>query len=415
MPTRRSPAPGRAPRTPAAQPAWPIEVDASRRERLGMPAARFLRDYWQQRPLLIRRAFPDFVSPIAADDLGGLACEELALSRLVVHDRARDRWTTRSGPFTEHDFATLPTADWTLLVQDVDKWDADVAALLDAFDFLPAWRIDDVMVSYAVDGGSVGAHVDQYDVFLLQGVGRRRWRISTDPQAPQAVRDDVELKLLRRFEATHEWLLEPGDMLYLPPGVPHHGIAEGECLTLSVGMRAPSRAELIVDHAEFVAERLAETDRYGDAGMAPARRAGEIDGAVIDRLAGLLGVPDRRGPDGLAAWFVGFITRYRSAQWVAPRPRPLTAGALESRLARGASLVRNPWSRCAWTAEGRGALLGIGGASHRCSRALAERLCAAPEIGAAEVLALAAEERELVRALVNAGHYGLAGGRRSTR
>ncbi|MCR6700817.1 MAG: cupin domain-containing protein [Dokdonella sp.] len=317
MKTPPRPAPRKTPRTRTANAAPPIEIDAHRLPPLGMPPARFLADHWQQRPLLIRNAFAGFRCPITPEDLAGLACEELALSRLVMHERRRDRWTLRSGPFEETDFTSLPAADWTLLVQDVDKWDADVAALLGHFDFLPSWRVDDVMVSYAADGGSVGAHVDQYDVFLLQGIGCRRWRISTDPAASLAFRDDAELKLLQRFEPTHEWLLEPGDMLYLPPGVPHHGVAEGPCLTLSIGMRAPSRAELIVDHAEFVAERLAEADRYGDAGMAPARRPGEIDPATIERLAALLGGAATSGPDGIAAWFVGFITRYRSAQWVA--------------------------------------------------------------------------------------------------
>ncbi|WP_187300613.1 cupin domain-containing protein, partial [Mizugakiibacter sediminis] len=216
----------------------PIEVAARHGQPLGMPPARFLREYWQKRPLLIRGAFPDFAPPLTPDDLAGLACEELALSRLVLRDRRRDRWTLRNGPFDEAAFAALPRSDWTLLVQDVDKWDADVAALLRHFRFLPTWRVDDVMVSYAADGGGVGAHVDQYDVFLLQGLGRRRWSISADPRAPKDFRDDVELKQLRTFAPTHAWLLEPGDMLYLPPGVPHDGVAVGPCMTLSVGMRA---------------------------------------------------------------------------------------------------------------------------------------------------------------------------------
>src|SRR5690606_32651129 len=138
---------------------------------------------------------------------------------IVQHEPARDRWSVRDGPFAESDFANLPATDWTLLVQDVDKWDADVAALLARFAFLPSWRVDDVMVSYAAPGGSVGAHLDQYDVFLLQGRGRRRWRIDArrarepacDPAS--AFRDDTELKLLRAFAPSDEWILEPGDLL----------------------------------------------------------------------------------------------------------------------------------------------------------------------------------------------------------
>ena len=159
--------------------AKPIEVDGSHLPPLGMPPEEFLRDYWQKRPLLVRNAFAGFTSPISPEDLAGLACEDLALSRIVAHDRAGDRWQLRHGPFPEALFPTLPNHDWTLLVQDVDKWDADVAALLPAFGFLPRWRIDDIMVSFAAPGGSVGAQVDQYDVFLLQGQGHRRWQIDT--------------------------------------------------------------------------------------------------------------------------------------------------------------------------------------------------------------------------------------------
>ena len=195
-------------RTPASAP--PIEVDAAALPPLGMPPAEFLRDYWQKRPLLIRNAFPGFVSPIAPEDLAGLACEEAALSRLIAHDRAGDQWMVRHGPFEETLFPELGDHDWTLLVQDVDKWDADVAAVLPAFGFLPRWRIDDVMVSFAATGGSVGAHVDQYDVFLLQAHGRRRWQVDASDAPPLGFRDDVELKLLREFHPTHDWVLEPG-------------------------------------------------------------------------------------------------------------------------------------------------------------------------------------------------------------
>ena len=240
-------------RQTAADASPSIEVDAGTLAPLGMPAARFLRDYWQKKPLLIRNAFPGFESPIQPEDLAGLACEEAALSRIVMHDRANDRWTLRHGPFAEDEFPGMPHQDWTLLVQDVDKWDADVAAVLQAFAFLPRWRIDDIMVSFAAPGGSVGAHVDQYDVFLLQAQGHRRWQIDAGSSPPLGFRNDVELKLLREFTPTHEWLLGPGDMLYLPPGVPHHGVAEDACLTFSVGMRAPSAAELLGDFVDTLA------------------------------------------------------------------------------------------------------------------------------------------------------------------
>ncbi|MEO8161592.1 MAG: cupin domain-containing protein, partial [Arenimonas sp.] len=250
-----------------------LEIRASAQHFLGMPVDEFLRGYWQKKPLLIRQAFPGYEAPLTPEDLAGLACEESALSRLVQYERKTDAWTVRSGPFDEAEFPRLGDRDWTLLVQDMDKWDADVRALLDRFRFLPAWRIDDVMISFATPGGSVGPHVDQYDVFLLQAQGRRRWQVDVDPQAPRGFRPEVELKLLQEFTASNEWVLEPGDMLYLPPGVPHHGEAIDACMTFSIGMRAPSRAELLVDLVEELAASLPEESRYADPDLAEPRDA----------------------------------------------------------------------------------------------------------------------------------------------
>ena len=387
-----------------------IEISASTRFPLGMPPARFLGEYWQRRPLLVRGAFPGFRAPLSPEDLAGLACEELALARLVTHEPVSDRWAVRSGPFTEADFAHLPKSHWTLLVQDVDKWDADVAGLLANFDFLPSWRIDDVMVSYAEDGGSVGAHVDQYDVFLLQGQGRRHWQINADPEAPQDFRPDVELKLLSEFKPTHDWVLEPGDMLYLPPGLAHHGVALGPCLTFSIGMRAPAQAEMVADFAGFLAERLAESARYSDAGMAPARAHGEIDDAALDRIQQAL--QDSLSVDAslLRRWFGSFITRYRAAHEALPRSPPLSAATLARRLRAGATLVVNPWSRLAWSKDRSRAILFVAGEPMPCSRTLAAALCRR------EPMACAEPDRatlELLLALVNGGH--LAFGRKRNK
>jgi 50S ribosomal protein L16 3-hydroxylase len=357
--------------------ALPIEVRGSARQPLGMTPTQFLRDYWQKRPLLVRHAFPDFQPPLQPDDLGGLACEEGALSRLIVHDEKRDRWSVKTGPLDETDFAGTPDANWTLLVQDVDKWDADVARLLEHFGFLPSWRIDDVMVSYAEPGGGVGAHVDQYDVFLLQGLGQRHWAISTDPHAPRDFRADIELKQLAHFEPTHEWLLEPGDMLYLPPGVPHDGTAfGGPCMTFSIGMRAPSQAELTGDLADYLAERLDESQRYTDADLAPARAPGEIDAAALARLRAALPFAGALDDDTLRDWFGRFITRYRNAQTPAPPGKPLTLPTLRKRLEGGAVLLRHPWSRLAWSRGQRGATLFANGQAHASPAALARQLCA---------------------------------------
>ena len=383
-----------------------IEVRASAKERLGMPPARFLRDFWQKKPLLIRGAFARSFAPLTPDDLAGLACEPAALSRIVVHEARRDRWKLRTGPFDPADFAKLPKRDWTLLVQDVDKWDADVATLLPQFAFLPRWRIDDVMVSYAVDGGSVGAHVDNYDVFLLQGLGRRSWRISTDPRASKATRDDAEIKLLRTFEPTHEWVLEAGDMLYLPPGVPHHGVAIGECMTYSVGMRAPSRAELLVDFAETFAAEWPDELRFGDPDLTPSNGDGEIDDAAIARVRAAMPWLQASRDVDVPTWFASFITRYRSALSAVPRTRKITDAELMRAVASNAEVVRNPWSRAAWIRAGRDARLFVAGTELPCSIGFARRIATGAAFPLADVAT--ARDRDALRRLVDLGHVSLA-------
>lgn len=393
-------------------PRHPIEVTASTKQPLGMSAAAFLRDYWQKQPLLVRQAFPDFQSPISPEDLAGLACEEAALSRIVMHDRARDRWELRTGPFDETMFPDLPRQDWTLLVQDVDKWDMDIRALLDAFRFLPAWRLDDIMVSFAAPGGSVGAHVDQYDVFLLQAQGHRRWQIDSRTGAPLDFRDDVELKLLSVFEPNHDWVLAPGDMLYLPPGVPHHGVAEDACLTFSVGMRAPSRAELMVDLAEELAAALPEESRYADPDLAPARDAWEIDDAAFGRLRAALADLQSLDEERLRAWFGRFITQYRAGGEIDAPARAPDADTLARGLDQGGILLRHPHSRVAWTRHGRGARLFANGLGLSLGIADARRLAAAERLDAAGLAALGTRGREALQTLVAAGHYQLVKPRR---
>ena len=390
---------------------YPIEVRGSASRPLGMSPTRFLRDYWQKRPLLIRNAFADFQPPLQPDDLAGLACEPAALARLIVHDEKHERWQVNSGPLSEADFARTPDNNWTLLVQDVDKWDVDVAALIQHFSFLPSWRIDDVMVSYAEPGGGVGAHVDQYDVFLLQGLGQRHWAISDDPLAPKAFRPDVELKQLAQFEPTHEWLLDPGDMLYLPPGVPHDGVGfGGPCMTFSIGMRAPSQAELTGDLADYIAEQLPEELRYADPDLKPATSTGEIDHAVLERLKQALPFAAALRDEALHDWFGRFITRYRNAQAPAPLAKPIAADKLATRMTAGAQLLRHPWARMAWNRSKTGGVLYVSGHAYAATPALAQQLCEQRELTLDRKLPAA--ERALLLALVNDGHLLLRAPRR---
>jgi 50S ribosomal protein L16 3-hydroxylase len=381
----------------------PIEVRARRHQFLGMSPAQFLHNYWQKKPLLIRGAFEAKSDWIAPNDLAGLACEELALSRIVQRQPKHDRWAVRNGPFAEADFAKLPKKDWTLLVQDVDKWDMDVAAILDAFSFMPSWRIDDVMVSYAEDRGGVGAHVDQYDVFLIQGIGHRRWSIDANKKNGHAFRDDVELKLLREFTPTHEWILEPGDALYLPPEIAHEGTAIGECMTFSVGMRAPSNAELILDFSEFLTETLTDYQRFSDPDLSPTRDSGEITDAALKRTRASMPQFAKVDKTTLATWFGKFITRYRAAHDVASPPRQITVEQFASKLTRG-GITRNPWSRMAWTRHSRGALLFVAGESFACSREIARFVTASREIDSAALLKHK-HARNLFTDLINRGHW----------
>ncbi|PTN54813.1 cupin domain-containing protein [Stenotrophomonas panacihumi] len=393
--------------------ALPFEIQATAQHPLGMPVARFLRDYWHKRPLLIRQAFPGFQTPVTPEDLAGLACEEGVLARLISHDRTGDDWQVRSGPFEETDFPGLPDHDWTLLVQDVDKWDPDVRAILQQFRFLPRWRIDDIMISFAATGGSVGAHVDHYDVFLLQGFGHRRWQIDASvamgrKAPPLEFRDDVDIKLLRQFKPTHDWVLAPGDMLYLPPLVPHHGIAEDPCLTFSVGMRAPASAELIADYLDTLIADADEAVRYHDEDLAEPADPYEIDEASMGRAIAALNALRMNDPDRLGEWFGRFITTYRASGDIAPPPQAPDAAALAEALAEGAVLYRHPWSRVAWRRARKGALLFVSGHAFPVPLRDAQRLAALEEIDETAWAQLSERGREALLALVELGHYAAA-------
>jgi len=243
---------------------------------------KFLDNYWQKKPLLMRQAFPGFTPPLDADDIAGLACDELAESRLVSGSFPEHDWQLRYGPFSEEDFRDFPDSRWTLLVQDVEKHYPPLGDLMQQFGFLPRWRIDDLMVSVAGPGGSVGPHVDQYDVFLLQAQGSRRWQIAhsfCDDLLP-----DCELNVLATFAPEQEWTLEPGDLLYLPPGVAHHGVALDQGMTWSIGMRAPSAADLFQTFGEWLAAHAEEGERYRDPDLEAATRTGEVNALAIGRF-----------------------------------------------------------------------------------------------------------------------------------
>lgn len=330
--------------------------------------ADFLATYWQRAPLLIRNPWDDWECPVEADELAGLACEPQVESRLIEQTEGAD-WAVEHGPLAEDRFAALGETPWTLLVQAVDHHVPAVAALLAQFRFVPNWRVDDVMVSFASDGGGVGPHFDQYDVFLIQGQGRRRWQIGAACDENSPLLPHGDLRLLRDFAATEEFVLEPGDMLYVPPGVSHNGIALGDdCMTLSIGFRAPSRAELIGDWSDHLLEEMGDDDRYADPGLALQANPGEIGAEALERLRAMMieALGDR---ERFARWFGAYSStrKYPDIDW---RPEePLSLADVREAIAQGMEVQRNPASRFAFVREGGdGLALFVDGETFACSK-----------------------------------------------
>ena len=293
----------------------------------------------------MRAAFPGFAGPFSARALFALAARDDVESRLVLREGAR--WTLSHGPFRRADLASLPARDWTLLVQGVNLVHPAGEALLRRFSFLPYARLDDLMVSYAAPGGGVGPHEDSYDVFLLQGFGRRRWRFGR--QADHALLPGRPLKILRRFTPAHDEVLAPGDMLYLPPDVAHDGVAIDACTTYSIGFRAPGATELATAFLDFLRDELDLPGRYADPDLVPARAPAAIGAAMQRRCLRMLAkiAWDR----ATAARFLGvFLTEPKPHVFLEPPRAPISRAAFgrrdrEARRARrpaGAASLRSP-------------------------------------------------------------------------
>lgn len=240
----------------------------------------FLKEYWHKKPLLIRGAIPNFEGFLTPNELAGMACEEDVQSRLVSYQKKQ--WKLEQGPFPEKRFAKLPERDWTLLVQSVNHHMQEGNDLLQQFNFIPHARLDDLMVSYAPDGGGVGPHFDSYDVFLLQGCGQRLWRISE--QKDLSLVAGAPLRILQNFHSEQEWTLSAGDMLYLPPHVAHWGIAIGDCMTYSIGFRAPSAEELSGEFLNYLQMRRELSGRYSDPDLTVQSHPAEISAGMIKKV-----------------------------------------------------------------------------------------------------------------------------------
>lgn len=302
----------------------------------GMSSSEFLQTHWQKQPKLIRQAWPGITSPLSAEELAGLACEHQVDSRLItINDNT---YQLVEGPLTEDLFTGLPETHWSLLVTDLEKWLPDLCYLLSPFDFLPAWRIDDLMISYATDSGGVGPHVDEYDVFLLQLSGRRQWQIGKKTDNKE-FRSDCNLAVLQHFQQDQSWVLEPGDMLYLPPGVPHHGIALGNCLTASIGFRAPLINTMVADYAGYLSEQTAS--RYQDSDLEPVEHSHQLSAEALSRIKRQmldLVAEDEYFPQ----WAGEFLTNSNEIEAV---KNPLDRSAFLKHLNQDAKLTKNNWSR----------------------------------------------------------------------
>jgi 50S ribosomal protein L16 3-hydroxylase len=293
----------------------------------GLTPAQFLREYWQKKPLLIRQALPGFQALLPRDDLFALAARDDVESRLI--NRSGGQWKLQSGPQTK---LPMPSQkDWTLLVQGVNLHHDTADALLRQFRFIPDVRLDDLMISYATDGGGVGPHFDSYDVFLLQAHGARRWRISA--QKDLSVVDGLPLKILANFTPEEEFLLEPGDMLYLPPHYAHDGAAVGECMTYSIGFRAPSYQELGEAFLQFMADSIDLPGRYADPDLVPARHPAEIGKPMLDAVSTEL-AKVRFTDDDIAIFLGEYLSEPKATVYFGPPDPVLSPARFRQRTAK---------------------------------------------------------------------------------
>ncbi|MCR9104609.1 MAG: cupin domain-containing protein [Gammaproteobacteria bacterium] len=363
---------------------------------LQLDRADFLAHYWQRRALFLPGAVNPHCIELSPAELAGLAMEQDVESRIVASREGN--WTQQHGPFEAADLQR--SGSWTLLVQAVDHYLADVAQLRDLIDFIPQWRMDDIMVSYSTDGASVGPHYDHYDVFLLQGDGQKRWQVGQHCTAREPLQDNQALRLLQNFHCEAEYLLGPGDMLYVPPGVAHWGVAVGESMTFSIGFRAPRLADMA---ARWLDDKLANAEPdifFTDAGRSAQGRPGEICAADITRAHQQLrrALDDTTSPD---TWFGELVTEPRYELLPTQQDIDAFATALAG---PGYTLYRVPGSKLAWYAMQDGIMAFSNGQALRVdagSQGLLEALCTCEQLDAATPAP--AESGALIEFLIASG------------
>lgn len=317
----------------------------------------FLTEYWQKKPLVIRNALPQFINPLTPDELAGLALEDDIESRIVWETpQQQPQWHLKRGPFSARDFSQLPKTHWTLLVQGVDRIIPPVYELLEHFNFIPQWRIDDVMISYASQYGSVGPHYDNYDVFLFQAMGRREWSLTSQHCSSENYIPDLELRIMREFNTEERFILEEGDMLYLPAHIGHYGIAlSAECMTYSFGYRSYTGQEILDSLSDYVAEKGLLPTLYKDPDWSTLKNTSEIKPPAWHQAQHVLQqlINDEQA---MKKWFGCFITRLdQSAEQLLPIPfteEEVTLKEFLHELHQGLRLVRDACCRFAIGEQG---------------------------------------------------------------
>ena len=332
--------------------------------------AQFLSEHWQKKPLLVRQAIPGFRGFLQPADLARLASRDDVAARVVTDtgQQGARRFRLDEGPFERFDIARVPAERWTLLVQGIEQHVAAGWELLRRFSFVPHARVDDLMVSWARPGGSVGPHFDLYDVFLLQGSGRRRWQVSTDGDLE--CDDDADVRVLRRFKPSAEWLLEPGDMLYLPPNVGHFGVAERapdgeECMTWSIGFSAPTNEQLAHNFLAYLGQEVRGEGMYEDPDLTLQARPADVVDATVARVERAL--EELRWDRERVATFTGrLLTGPKDSASFAEPKKPLDVDAFARRLKGNGRLSLAGSSRMLF----RGERVFLNGEEHRVQGAL---------------------------------------------
>lgn len=345
--------------------------------------------------MLIKQAISHFTSPMDPDEIAGLSLEEESCARLVSETPSKNQWQLKHGPFTETDFSSLPTSHWTLLVQHADALDPRVNALLNYFRFIPNWRLDDIMVSYASDNGGVGPHFDYYDVFLLQGSGKRRWRIGQQCDSQSPLVPEQEMKILQNFQCTEDWLVDTGDLIYIPARTAHWGEAIEHSITYSIGFRAPSLSETLLDFSESVTATLSEDQRYQDPENAlPQTHRGQISESTIQQLQeNILELANNK--NALIAWFGSYTTELKA---------DLNPALVEQNFAslsdwhNNKPLFLSPFCRASYHVTEDSATCFINGEVFYSNHKLAQRLCHEESI---EKNTLSASDAIIIESLIN--------------